>query len=335
MNKKLILILSIALIILLILGGCKNRRNEPPNTPPSNPPSTPPSTGEKTLGSGDYTFTINSGRIERTYEVHVPSAYNTKKSMPVILNFHGGGGDIDNAKKTTLMSETADEKGFIVVYPSGTGKTIAGKNFGTWNAGVCCGLAEENNIDDVGFVNDLLDDLENKFNVDTKRIYATGHSNGAQFTYRLGCELSERIAAIAPHSGLDSFKNCSPSRKVPVIHFHGTEDPIATYAGGSCGTKGEEWQCTGAEEYLKEWAVRNGCDLKTETVYQNGDATCKEYQNCDADVELCTIEGAGHTWSGGAYFPDIALWRKTVGPLTHDISANEEMWKFFQVHPLP
>lgn len=289
-----------------------------------------------TLGAGDYRFTLVHQKLKREYVVHVPKSYQPKQKSAVILNFHGGGGNAANQIAQSQMNTAADQDGYIVVYPEGTGKTLLGKLFGTWNAGRCCGYAVENKIDDVGFVRALLVDLEQKFNVDKNRIYATGHSNGALMSYRLACELSDKIAAIAPNSAQDAFDNCQPSRPVPVLHFHGTADPAALYEGGQCGGRlaGDAgWRCQSVPAYNQAWATLNGCTPETKTFYQKGAATCVTHLTCraGAEVALCTIEGAGHTWPGGQY---AGFGERAVGKLSQDLSANDLMWAFFQKHPL-
>ena len=119
------------------------------------------------------------------------------------------------------LNEKADQEGFIAVYPNGTGRL---EPMLTWNGGNCCGYAQWNNVDDVGFTRALLDDLAKVVNVDAKRVFATGISNGGIMCYRLASELSDRIAAIAPVSGTMGTLTCNPKRPVSVIHFHGTED---------------------------------------------------------------------------------------------------------------
>ncbi len=288
--------------------------------------------------SGDYAVTLVHQGINRSYLVHVPVTYSKDKPTPVVLSFHGGGANAEQQMNQSLMNTTSDKEGFIVVYPEGTGKKALGKIFGTWNAGKCCGYAEENKIDDVDFVRQLITDLEKKFNIDSKRIYATGHSNGALMSYRLACDLADKIAAVAPNSGQDPLDICKPVRPISVLAFHGTADPAATYTGGHCGgkTAGDPgWECDSVENYNKEWAAIDKCDSsKNEVIYQKGDATCTVYTSCakNAEVGLCKIVGAGHTWPGGVY---VGLGERAIGKISQDISANEVMWDFFQKHPLP
>ena len=129
------------------------------------------------------------------------------------------------------LNQKADQEGFLAVYPNGTGRFSSL----TWNGGNCCGSAMQQRVDDVAFIDAVLDDLANVVNVDTKRVYATGISNGAIMAYRLASELSERIAAIAPVAGPMGTATCSPRRAVSVLHFHGTDDQFAPFNGGRGG----------------------------------------------------------------------------------------------------
>lgn len=290
-----------------------------------------PTPEDASFGAGDYTFSLE----DRRYFVHVPDSYDGT-STPLVLNLHGGGGDIDAARKQTQMESHSDEHGYVAVFPEGSGLTILGKHVGTWNAGTCCGGAESKNIDDVKFIGKVLDDVESKFAIDSSRIYATGHSNGAMMSYRLACDLSERIAAIAPNAGHDSYGDCNPARQVPVMHFHGTADPVALYDGGHCGGKlGDDgWTCSSVADYAETWAMQNQCGVSTHVIYQNDAAKCIAYDDCSADVVLCTIDGAGHTWPDGSYAVNTNFWKKNVGEISRDINANDQMWNFFQQHAL-
>src|SRR5262249_44867078 len=151
----------------------------------------------------------------------------------LVIGLHGGGGDAESLIRSAGWNDKADQEGFIVAYPNGAGPDLLGKLFGTWNAGACCGFAKANNIDDVGFISAVIDDLESHFTIDSARIYATGHSNGALMAYRLACELTNRIAAIAANAGQDAI-SCVPPRAISVLDVHGVLDPRVPFEGGHC-----------------------------------------------------------------------------------------------------
>lgn len=317
-------------------------------------------TAKMVSGPGDYDFSILHDDLTRLYKVHVPPGYDINNSSPVIIAFHGGGGNAENCVDSFRLNEKSDIEGFIVVYPEGTGPQVKGEVFGTWNAGRCCPPAMDNNVDDVGFIECMLEELENDFNIDETRIYATGMSNGAQMCYRLACELANKIAAIAPCGSIGTFDNCTPSRPVPVMHFHGLEDPCCFYDGGQCGTCMAEflnalgipavprpWDCIPVPAYVDKWRIQNGCSNQTKVTLQTGNATCISYQECqnNAEVTICTIRGMGHTWPGSMEYSAEAcktrpkgyvcrLWKEAVGALNNDIIANDAMWEFFKKHTL-
>ncbi|MEX1026974.1 MAG: PHB depolymerase family esterase [Candidatus Paceibacterota bacterium] len=184
------------------------------------------------LGPGDHTRTLMVGELERNYLVHVPAKYDHNKPMPVVLAFHGGGSNAEVMVQFSGMNTKADDAGFIAVYPNGTGRLA---RVLTFNGGNCCGYAMRNKVDDVDFTRRLLDDLATVVNVDQKRVFATGMSNGGIITYRLASELSDRIAAVAPVGGPMGTETCDPKRPVPVIHFHGTDDEFAPFKGHRWG----------------------------------------------------------------------------------------------------
>lgn len=311
-------------------------------------------------GPGDYKFFLIHRGKKRTYIVHVPPSYNRRNLMPVVMAFHGGGGNAQGSVEYFNLNVKADTENFIVVYPQGTGKTLRGKVIGSWNAGRCCPSAMNEGIDDVGFIAKMIKKVKRDFKVDPKRVFATGHSNGALISYRLACQLSDTIAAIAVAGAHDSFDGCSPQRPVPVIHFHGTEDKCALYNGGKCGgcfasflnqvglpAKAHQWDCRPVKEYIELWRKINKCSEKWRVNFKKGNARCITYSECqdEAEVTLCTIEGMGHTWPGGKYSFGACkvdsesrmckMWKDTVGDLSRDISANEVMWEFFKKHPKP
>lgn len=285
------------------------------------------------FGPGDYRREITSGERKRSFKIHVPPTYTKEKRVPLVLNFHGGGGNADNQEDISQMNPVSDAKGFIVVYPNGTG--VLNNRFLSFNAGMCCGYAKSNKVDDVGFARDLLDDVGRNFCIDPKKVYSTGFSNGAIMSHRLACELADRIAAIAPVSGPIGVDRCSPSRPVPVLEFHGKADKFAPYDGGDVKALigGETNRYRSMNDTIAGWAERNGCAGTTEGDFEQGAVSCKVHRACknNASVTLCTIERAGHTWPGGR----TTLSEKTVGPLNKDIRASQMIWNFFEKHALP
>jgi polyhydroxybutyrate depolymerase len=267
------------------------------------------------------TWTVDVGGKTRRFVVHVPPAYSPSAPMPVVLNFHGYRMSPNLQEWLSRMSAKADSASFIVVYPEGTGSAPS------FNAGICCGDAARDNVDDVAFTRAMLDALEANLCVDTRRVFAAGMSNGAFMSHRLACEVSDRIAAIAAVSGVTGVDDCAPKRAVPVLDFHGTQDPTVPYTGDP------RRHFRSVLDSTRGWVSRDGCTEAPVTVLSQNDVQCVAYRGCrdHAEVELCTIDGAGHTWPGGADVPAIA----NQGTTTHTIVANDLIWAFFQSHPMP
>ncbi|GAB4450501.1 MAG: hypothetical protein OHK0041_12520 [Anaerolineales bacterium] len=279
--------------------------------------------------SADAARTLLHNGIERTYLLHIPPSYDESKPALLVIALHGGGGNAESQRRVSGFDQLADAQGFIVVYPNGTGRF--NDTLLTWNGGTCCGYAAENQIDDVGFIRALIAELESKFNIDPRRIYATGMSNGAIMSYRLACDAADLFAAIAPVSGTQNLEECQPSEAVSVIHFHGTADEHLPYDGG-VGPK----SLTGVEyasvaDSLAFWILRDNCPSRAE-IEQNGDVTHLTYSPCSAgtSVELYKIEGGGHAWPG----VEGPAWAGGDEP-TQSISATETIWEFFAAHPKP
>jgi polyhydroxybutyrate depolymerase len=283
------------------------------------------------LAPGDHRRVLTVGGLERDYLVHVPAAYEGTKAAAVVLAFHGGLSNAAQMVHFCGLSDKADQAGFIAVYPNGTGLKEGAY---TWNAGNCCGYAQRQNIDDVGFVRAVLDDLAGVARIDSRRVYATGMSNGGLVAYRLAAELSDRIAAIAPVAGPMGTETCKPSRPVSVMHFHGTDDRFAPFDGGQGERSVSQIHFFSVKHSIDNWVGANGCprepivtslDSKvddgtkvTRSLYGPGKA--------GAEVVLYRIEGAGHTWPGRK--PSLLF----LGKSTLNILANDLMWEFFEKH---
>ena len=276
---------------------------------------------------GDHSRTLTVGDRERSYLVHVPPKYDHENPTPVILALHGAAMNGEMMVWFSGLSKKSDEAGFIVVYPSGTGRDP----FLTWNAGMFNGNRQ---VNDVEFISRLLDDLATVIHVDPKRTYACGMSNGGMMCYRLAAELSDRIAAIAPVAGTMAMDETKPNRPVPVIHFHGSNDKIVPF-DAPLGKVPSFLKLKGVEESVQTWVKLNGCDKnpKMETISQDNDATkvTRTTYSDDKDgseVVLIVIEEGGHTWPGQK--PPVGF----IGKSALNISANDLMWEFFQKHPM-
>jgi polyhydroxybutyrate depolymerase len=264
---------------------------------------------------GETTYDLVVGELDRQYIVHVPPGY-TPGPTPVVLAFNGRTSSPESLMEQTDLSAKSDEAGFVLVYPRGSYD-------GSWNADGCCGEPNQRDVDDVGFVRALLDDLESHVCVDRARVFATGLSNGGFMSHRLACELSDRIAAVAPVAGVNLVEECTPARAVSIIHFHGTLDFLVPYGGNPI------LSFPSVDDSTQGWIERGGCAPDGETVFEMGDSTCVAYSGCrdGAVIELCTVQNGGHTWPGGNVTP-------AGGITTRDLIANDAMWDFFLAHPM-
>lgn len=263
---------------------------------------------------------------ERSFRVHVPSSYDGSASVPLVLVLHGGGGSGEQIElRSSRMNAVADREGFVAVYPDGTG-TIR-----TWNAGGCCGGAVRNDVDDVGFVRALLDHLESALCLDADRVFATGMSNGAMLSHRLACELSDRLAAVAPVAGVEMAPACPTNGRVALMQIHGSMDGHVPWEGGEgCGPAGVAF--TSVPETMSRWRTRNGCEDTSTPFAMEGDGSCELYDACAADVVLCTIDGGSHSWPGGE--PNMGVVECPAdGVQSTTFEASEHIWRFFEAHP--
>ena len=167
----------------------------------------PQARAQEAAGAGEIAITHQARK--RTARIYVPPQYTPSKPAPLVLMFHGGGGNAENAERTAQMQREADRHVMIVVYPNGTG--VLNDRLLTWNAANCCGYAMQQNVDDVAFVRELIATLKRRYAIDPKRIYATGLQR-RHLASRLGCELSDQIAAIAPVAAALNTESCRRRR---------------------------------------------------------------------------------------------------------------------------
>ena len=307
--------------VLVVCGA--NALADPPV-----PPSTPTSVEAADSLSTEVRRVITVDGVKRTYLAHIPASVDRTKETPVVLVLHGAGTNGPITVMFSGMNSKSDAEKFIAVYPDGTGAGI----FLTWNAG---GIGKSK-VDDVKFLSAVIDDLALVAKIDPRRIFATGISNGAMMSYLLASELSDRIAAIAPIAGTMTTEKPTPSRSVPVMHFHGTADKIVPATGPGLNTP-KFITFKSVDESIKMWCEINGCET-TPKVTQFPDiaedgTTVKRFDYPakvgGGDVVYIEIEGGGHTWPGQSAIVSF------IGKSTKDISANDLMWEFFVAHPMP
>jgi polyhydroxybutyrate depolymerase len=293
----------------------------------------------RSLTSGTHEFTIRHGGRRRTYLVHVPPGAQSTP-LPVVLAFHGGGGNAAGFQRYAELDRVADREKFLVVYPNGTG--VWRDRLLTWNAGDgCCGYAATNQINDVGFVSTVIGDLQRRISIDQKRIYATGHSNGGILAHRLAAERSGIFAAVVAVAGALDLETFVPTRAVPVMQIHSVTDRRALYAGGLGppfpGTN-VRVQHQPVEEGLNRWIAANGCSTRADTADVKSDmgqtATLLVWRGCrdGAEVAHWKLSGSGHGWPGES---PPAGGEAIVGPQTRLIRAADEVWAFVSRFRLP
>jgi poly(3-hydroxybutyrate) depolymerase len=174
-------------------------------------------------------------------------------------------------------------------------------------------------------------DAKSEYCIDPKRVFATGFSNGGFMSHRLGCEMADTFAAIAPVSGVLGIPttSCLPSRPVPVLDIHGTADPVVPYDGGPALKLLPPIQFMSVDDTVSFWRSANACLSPAAIDYQNGDATCLRWGDCSGGVavELCTLLGDGHQW------PDSAIVVPGLGNASRSLNATSFIIDWFLAHP--
>ncbi len=249
---------------------------------------------------------LKSNGLVRVYRVHYPTKATMNTKLPVVLNFHGRYGNGADQEAYSGLAPVSDRETFLLVSPDGLGSPTG------WSAGATA----PGGVDDVTFVNDLLDTLEREFCIDNTRVYATGFSNGAFMASRLACVMSDRIAATAPVSGVNHPRMACGS-PVPMLAFHGSEDTVVPVDGGSI----RGWHYPGAYAAMDSWSVQNQCSTET-TSDDQGSYTKIVYWGCSAETAIILAAGAGHTWPGSKDNPGMGLTAK-------DFSGADMIWSFF------
>lgn len=317
-------ILSTA-ILFSVLAGCGGQTASPAPIQPTDSSPDPSRTagGVESTETSTPTFTaappnpglslreITVDGMPRSYYLYAPEDFQGRTPLPVVMVFHGLNQEGSYLASTTGFNDLADTEGFLAVYPNGSG----GSEGLSWNAGPCCGFASDHQVDEPAFVRGILADLEQWTAIDSRRIYAAGFSNGGGLAYRLGCEMADTLAAIAPVGGafLYEYERCQPSRPISLLDLHGSADQVVPFAGGGSGVNA----FPPVEEVLAFWAEFNRCGEGP--LSEQGEAAAHMYYTDCAEgtaVEAYLIQNIGHSWPAKAVWP-----------------ASQTIWEFFAAHP--
>jgi polyhydroxybutyrate depolymerase len=275
----------------------------------------------------------------RPYKLRTPTPLDESKPMPLVLLLHGYSADGERQDGIMHIGDLVDKERFLLAMPDGTPDS-AGNRF--WAAtDMCCNFGALG-VDDVAYLNAVIDDVSRRHNVDAKRIFVIGHSNGGFMAHRLACDLAPRIAAIVSVAGAQwmDVARCKPSGKVSVVQVSGDADPIIQYGGGKMDQGaldglgkmadlkvprlvGGPKEYPSAQQTVADWAKLDGCTgepAEADTIDINPDLEGPEtkvlrWKGCaGADVELWTVHGGKHL---PGYGPDF----------------NAAVWRFFLAHP--
>jgi polyhydroxybutyrate depolymerase len=310
---------------LALLLGC-NRRAE---TKFGNEEGTSaPTYVERSLVQGAWT---------RAWHVKIPRAAREGRALPLVVALHGGGGSGDTMNALSGLDVTAEREGFFVAYPDGVDKH--------WNDGRLDvhSTAHSEDVPDVAFLSEMIDDLEKAYRIDPARVFAAGISNGAMMSCRLACELSDKIAGVAMVAGSmprSIQPSCAPRRPVSVMILHGTDDPLVPYGGGEVHARNlrARGMVLGVQATISEWLKHDRCEGAPEEEQlpdRNGEdgsvVRVQKWRRCaeGTSVELWTIQGGGHTWPGGWQYMN----ERFIGTTNRDIEGREVIWRFFAAHP--
>ncbi|MFE8699379.1 alpha/beta hydrolase family esterase [Cytobacillus sp. FJAT-54145] len=303
------------------------------------------------VSASEVTYDIKQGTmkfdgLDRTYKYYIPTTYTKKKSVPLMLSFHGSGSSAAGQILLTDYQKVAEKEGFIVVFPDSTVIDEAGK-FVTnasdvydptskltrrWNIGAEPGTLST--VNDVGFTAALIDHFNQEYNIDERRVYATGMSYGGFFSNHLAVHMSDRIAGIGAVTGQMAFSTSkeSPSRPVTTVYVMGDKDPTVPPAG-------RPNFILSVTDSVSYWINNNKTVNKAQTTYLpqivNDGTRIRRDAYGDGkhgtEVILYTVENGGHTWPGGPQYLGVEY----IGIASQQMKASEVIWNELKDHKIP
>lgn len=271
-----------------------------------------------------------------TYHLHVPSKMS-QSGVPLVVVFHGAGGNGKDYLSKNGWTALSEQEGFVVVAPDGLPAmprmpANSRLNPRVWNSGQLKANSPRAKINDMVFVNAMLDDVAQRTSIDTKRIYATGHSNGAGMTFKVGADLSSRFAGIATVMGLNTSEGARPMKALPTLMIVGTRDPINPIEGGERLLPWGKSMVPPVAQGIKAWSQSLDCKGQVLKDRDDDEVTVERFTGCrdDATYTVWYLKGQGHAWPGGQ---ESGLPESMIGPNVTRINATRVIWQFFSGIP--
>ena len=238
---------------------------------------------------GLFNSVLSHDGLARQFVVYVPTNYNTDTDYPLMINFHGFGGTASDFVETADMRSLAESENFIAVYPQGT--FLGG--YPHWNSSAPSS-DNKSSVDDIGFIEALIENISSTYSINENRIYAAGYSNGGFMSYYLACN-STKFAAIGSVAGTmidDSYQNCNALVPTAMINIHGTADSVVLYEGDSYGS-------TAIKDVVTWWKNFNSCLNEDVLTNQNGSIEQQIFYDDSGNpyVQHIKIYDGGHYWS--------------------------------------
>jgi len=341
-RRRRLVTTSVAVVVVALVGlgvaACGARSDSSGPAPGDTATTSPEAGASGALRGVDPTGQLVDGRLTtadgrtRTYHLYVPASLPADTPVPLLVGLHGGGGWGTQFEDNSRFDRLAEANHFLVVYPDGVGLSLlgSGDKLRTWNAGTCCGRAEKDDVDDVAFISALIDQIEQDHHVDPGRVYAAGHSNGAMLSYRLACELSDKIAAVGIVSGALEIDSCTPSRPVSVIQINGTADQNVPIDGGRGARTLSGGSHPPPRDGANTMAAADACPNDPAVVHHD-DLTVSTWSGCGqgTQIRFVVIDGSPHAWPGSKGGP---LSGATVGTAYPNYDASFEVWAFLAAH---
>lgn len=286
--------------------------------------------------SATYRLSLSHDGLDRDYLLYLPRNYNAEKNYALVTVFHGGGGQAEVTFKNNNWAAFADEKDFIAVLPDGSREDMDSpasfaNNAQTWNDGSGRSSigAVERNVDDVGFINNMIAQVLDTIPNIREGVFATGFSNGASMTFRMARENPELFEAVAPVAGTDWMPDLIPASTPPrLLYITGTEDPLNPFEGGDiflgnsyAGTKPD------VEVMILRWRTLLNCENQFTTETQQDIRTYEFDCPANEQLKMLALIGHGHHWPGGESSFPVSL----VGENTTELNSNEVIWEFFDI----